>query len=104
MEKNIPERRYQELICHLKILSSNADNKNDKKQATTYFFLAKKLEDIREQRHLSLIGSKDKKKEKYQKILELLNNDLNIEQLAQVISRKFEGEGNKVNKTKDEGR
>ena len=105
MEKNIPERKYQELISYLKILSSNADKDNDKNLAGTYFFLAKKLEDIREQRHLSLIGSKDEKKARYEKILGLLNNDSNIEQLAQVISKKFESENfNNIEKSKEEGR
>ena len=105
MKEDTPESRYISLVTHFKILSSNATKNNKIKDAKIYSFIAKKLEDIREQRHLSLIGSKDIKRTKYQNILELLNNDLSIEQLVLEISKKFSNEEiNSLNNTKGESR
>ncbi len=102
MERNLLERRYVELINYFKILSSNAVRNDDKNKAQICYYIVKRLDTIREQRHLAIIGSKDEKRTKYQHILDLLDNNLSIEQLALIILQKFSKE--KFEKTKEEGR
>lgn len=87
-EKQELQKLYQDVVTELKILSGRADYKNDRNTSERYRSAFKKLELIRERRHLTEIGKDGEHKEAYMTTLK-------------IIKESYEGKGKTIEALED---
>ena len=101
--------RYQQFISEFKIAKIRAEYIGEKEMAEQYKKIYKKLETIKESRHLALIGEQSTEKIAYKEISEFLTRkgqesfEKNVEYIDDLLSEKYNIQVKNKKDTKQKG-
>lgn len=100
------ENDYRRFIGHLKILSMQADYKQNKETAEEYKHTYKMLDKIRVRRYLAQIGEETEEKKLYNQIIQMINekydeSNKSTEELVKAINENIDYEYEEENKKEE---